>query len=201
MSINKKIVDYHFSDGDLFHTNDRIVLKSPIWYKSGEYFDKETKETKPVFKSISIGSDVVLLSCVLTEKHVIDVDNNPHDLIGYQVSFQYENITIKRFLLHYACYNEFDRLKKSFTDAWKRGKLNEIRLRWKLSGLPSVMRAYHNYATTIHMSQGKTHEKTSMMTTSLYSLKKKNDIELYNRLAYVAITRPKQQLTLTGKIY
>lgn len=204
MDANKLVVDMKYGDGVLFRCGDTVILKKPIWYKAGEYYDKETASTQPTFAQLSTGEELSLVSCNKTIETFFDIDNCKYRLSGFLVQIAVGELTLQKFLLHYDSVIEYQELCKTFAKEWanKYSKLSKetIKLKWQLSKLGTVMFAYHKYASTIHLSQGRTFKKVMLMTNTLYRAYCDNDIQLYNRLMYVAATRPSDSLILTGKI-
>jgi hypothetical protein len=193
-AVNSKIVNAYYDDGELFHIGSRIVLKAPFWYK----------KTGDFFAQIPNGTEITLSTCLPDTKVVTAIDKKKHLLRGYRVEFVMVEMpdTVTKFLIHYDDIDSLDKLKKDYRLAWKKSKKDtDIKDQWALSGLKNIIVAYHHYASTIHLSQGKTHEQTILMVPSLYGLQVNNKVEEYNRLAYVSCSRPRSQLILTGAIW
>ena len=204
MAINKQVSQMKFKDSELFHTGETIVLRAPVMYKSGEYYDKVLKETMPVFSMLAVGEELELCDCQATTREVTDVKGVKHTLDGYNVVVYVDNFETEKFLLHYDSAVMYKKLREEYSNAMYKASSSTqretIKLRWGFSKLKGVMSAYHSYASTIHLSQGKTHKKTMLLTNTLYIVQVNKDPELWNRLMYVASTRPSDQLILTGKI-
>lgn len=211
VNVNRAINEALHADGELFHASDTVVLNTPIWYPSGVFINGDGDE-EVSFSSLSIGEDVQLLGCEPSTHTVRSVHGHKTTLKGYlfkvpkPVLKEGDSPFMRKFLLH---YDEYPVLK-GIEDEWIKEclrlrrsdprELKSFNTRFKeFSGIRQVVKAYHAYAGTIHKAQGRTHEETIIMGTSLYGVR--NDVQLYHRLAYVACTRPKKKLTIVGKIY
>jgi hypothetical protein len=203
-SMNRKINRATHDDGLLFHAGDTIVLKQPVWYKDGEYYDEYDKEMKPQLNILTTGTEVILKDAKKSFVLVKDMKLNTHRLECYMIELDLgTDDPVIKYLLDYDSWSAYDSIKKTYVRAFKSATTGKeyITEMWKQSGMKRIVRAYHRYASTVHLTQGKTHTKTFFMKTTLYGLEQKQDIELYNRLSYVACTRPTTQLIITGAIY
>jgi len=200
MQMNCLINNEIHQDNNLFHPNDTIVLKTPIYYIAEKFKDKDGKEHVK-FGSLSNGSELQILDAKKYVHEIRTLKVKKKYLNCYKVSVMIGGEIRTKLLLDYDSYPEYNRVRNEYLKEWKKGNTELTKELWMSSGLKGIIRAYHTYASTIHLSQGKTYANVMLMTSTLYGRKQANDINMHNRLAYVACTRPKQKLFLTGAIY
>lgn len=188
-----------FYDVD-FAKGEKIILQQNIYKK---------KEDSDEFVVYHNGMECTIISSVPEFFVIRDIKNTYHKIDSCVLTILAESGDEISIRVPVSARDKvlIAKLKEPFVKEYLRykrdkniGKLEEISLAYGMSQLKALKEISYGYASTIHKSQGRTFDQTYIFVGGAMHYLKQDDIELHNRLNYVASTRCiEKNIILEGK--